>query len=84
MHGPKCGYYPEADKSILIVAEGNVEEATECFATEGFKIRTGARHLGSCIGAIDDRDEWIRSKISDWVMAVKPLAMVAKKIPQTA
>ena len=59
MHGPKHGYYPEADKSMLVVAEENVEAATEHFATEGFKIRTGARHLGSYIGAIDNRDEWI-------------------------
>ena len=39
---------------LLCVAEGNVEAATEHFATEGFKIRTGARCLGICIGTIDN------------------------------
>ena len=38
MHGPKCGYHPEADESTLVVAERNVEAATESFATKGFKI----------------------------------------------
>ena len=47
--GPKYGYYPEPEKSILVVHPSNVLYAKTFFEDLKFKIVTGTRYLGGFI-----------------------------------
>jgi hypothetical protein len=82
--GPLYGYYPEASKSILVVRPQNLEAAKEHFASQQFRITTGERYLGGYIGAREDQDAWIEGKATSWTAAVKELAKVAVRFPQSA
>lgn len=77
-------YFAEPTKSILIVAEHNIEKAKEYFADLGFKIKTGSRYLGGFIGEETARAEWLQSEIDEWTNAVHLLAAAANKYPQSA
>ena len=51
----------------------------------GFKISSGHRFLGGFIGDTSSRDEYVSSKIADWVHGAKELAAVARlKYPHAA
>ncbi len=53
--GPGYGYFPEPNKSIIVVAEADVENAKAVFGEGGPKITTNQRllggHTGSCNGS---------------------------------
>lgn len=83
-YGPSYGYFPEASKSILTVPEGSIDLAKAMFREEKFKMRTGARYLGSYVGSKKDQDEWLLTKVDDWTAATKTLAKAAEHFPQTA
>jgi hypothetical protein len=82
--GPPRGYFPEPTKSILIVAEHNVETAKAQFQDLGFQVVTGSRYLGGFIGSRESELEWVREKVEEWTAGVKALAKVAPSCPQTA
>ena len=48
--GPKFGYYPEPDKSYLIVHPDFIDKAKEMFKQLGIRVVTGRRFLGGFIG----------------------------------
>ncbi|OEU07108.1 hypothetical protein FRACYDRAFT_251843 [Fragilariopsis cylindrus CCMP1102] len=51
----------------------------------GFKISTGSRFLGGFIGDTTSRDEYVSTKIADWIHGTKELAAVARlKHPHAA
>ncbi len=82
--GPQYGYFPEASKSILVVRESNLEAAEKFFSSQQFRVTTGERYLGGYIGAREDQDEWVDGKTTDWTKAVRELAKVAVRYPQSA
>lgn len=82
--GPKIGYHPEPDKSILIVSPEHVAWAKEFFKEEQFKIRSGARYLGGFIGTEEESRQHVMDKVKDWEAAVGELTKVAWKEPQAA
>ena len=82
--GPKFGYYPEPNKSYLIVHPDFVAEAEDMFKPLGIKIVTGRRFLGGFIGGKEDVDQWFKEKIECWVGSVKKISNVAKTQPQAA
>ena len=80
--GSSYGYLPNSSKSILVVPEDRVERAKHYFNDVhgyNFSIQTGARYLGGFIGSDNLRDEYVSSKVTDWVYGVEKLAMVATK-----
>ena len=84
MKGPKCGYFPEPSKSILVVQPHNVATAEKAFAELDFTVVTGSRYLGGFMGEASEQDTWVRGKTVDWVAAIRELSKVAERFPQAA
>ena len=83
--GPKFGYYPEATKSWLIVKQEKLQNAKEIFKTTNIKITTeGKKHLGATIGTVSYKEEYVNSKIDEWIREIKMLAEIAKISPHAA
>ena len=82
--GPAWGYYPEPTKSILVVAPGNVVRAEEHFQELGIWVVTGHRYLGWFLRDIEAERGWLQYKIRGWTEAMKFMAGVAHKHPQSA
>ena len=49
-----------------------------------FRYADGHRYVGGYIGSRATRDQWLAPQIEQWVRAVKSLAKVARRYPQTA
>ena len=84
LRGPAQGYYPEPNKSILVVAERNVPRAKEYFRGMGIQVMTGSRYLDRFIGVRAVEVRWIKEKVEGWAESVRTLAGVARKHPQSA
>ena len=86
--GPDFGYFPNASKSILITHPDRLEAAHKFFNEThrlGFIISKGHRFLGGFIGDATSRDEFVSSKVADWIHGTKELAEVARlKYPHVA
>ena len=65
--GPTYGYFPEENKSILIVRSKDTVKAENFrIGNDGnFKIKNGFRYLGSFIGEKKLETEWMEGKIKD-------------------
>ena len=83
-HGPTFAYFPEPSKSVLVVSETNATKAKTFFREQGFKVRLGSRYLGGYLGNEATKSTWLEERIEDWVAAVKELARIAEKFPQSA
>jgi hypothetical protein len=68
--GPSYGYYPEPDKSILIVRPENKANAKIEFADLGFKVMMGSQYLGGFIGKEHGQDVWLEGLTEKWTLAV--------------
>lgn len=83
--GPKVGYFPNANKSWIIVKEEKLEMATNIFRGSELNITTeGKKHLGAVIGSEEFRSDYIESKVNDWVKQLTTLAIIATHYPQSA
>ena len=84
-HGPPQGYLPNASKSVLIVKPEHFQEATETFIHTGVRITVeGERHLGSVIGTPAFKENYVKTKVEEWVAELQKLAEIAKTEPQAA
>ena len=80
--GKYIGYNANPGKSWLIVKANYSEEATKCFANTGINIKTeGKRHLGAVIGNGSFKDEYVKSKIDEWIKELRYLTKIAKIEP---
>ena len=83
--GPKYGYYPLPQKTVLIVKEHMKIYADQLFKGTGVKISTsGEKHLGATIGSKKFRKEYISKKVQSWIEDVQELSRIAKDEPQAA
>ena len=64
--GPRRRFYPEPSKSKLIVRPENLEAEKKLGARHGFKVCTGARYLGGCIGDNEYKCDWLRERTLTW------------------
>jgi hypothetical protein len=78
------GYFPEPDKSILIVKDHNNEQAKAYFEDLGFKVVRGSRYLGGFLGKASAQQTWVVKQTEKWADAVGELSMVAERYPQAA
>ena len=63
LKGPARGYFPNPTKSILVVSEQNVPQATEYFRGMGMKIVTVRRYLGGFVGELWAERRWVQTKV---------------------
>ena len=84
IEGPKFGYFPEPEKSYVVIHPNFMHEAQTVFDGTGIQIVTGRKFLGGFIGGKDDTVNWMEKKIESWVRAVHKLSNAAKSQPQAA
>ena len=82
--GPKFGYYPEPDKSYVVVASKFMEKANILFSPYGISVVEGSRVLGGFVGNQSETYEWGKNKVEAWVKSIQILSDVALKQPQAA
>jgi hypothetical protein len=79
--GPKLGYYPEPDKSYLVVHSDYIDEAKQIFMGLKINIVTGQKFLGGFIGGETDVSRWMEQKVDGWVQSVKKMSRAAALQP---
>jgi len=77
-------YFPEPQKSYLVVAPDSVQRAETLFGDLGIKVVTGQRFLGGFIGDESGKDLYVRKKTEQWCDAVEKLSKQALTQPQAA
>ncbi len=83
--GPKFGYHPKPEKTVLVVKKQHLSEATRLFQNSGVQLTTeGHRHLGAVIGTDDFKQKYVNEKICKWVDDLKQLSEIAVEEPQIA
>ena len=83
--GPSFGYYPNAEKTWLLVKEEHFELATTTFQSTGVQITTeGRRLLGAPVGTSKFKDEYLNEKVSAWTRQIVQLAAIAQTQPHAA
>ena len=83
--GPQFGYFPNANKTWLVVKDGHSNTAEEIFAGSGVKItREGRPHLGAPLGTTAYKRKLVSSKVKEWCTEVDTLARIANTEPHAA
>jgi len=73
--GPALGYYPNAKKCWLVVKPEKLKEANDVFSGTGINITTeGRKHLGAALGQRSYLEEYVGSKVKEWISEVTLLA----------
>ena len=82
--GPRRGYFPEPDKSILIAPIATPPAALAAVEEFNFRHTDGHRYVGGFVGSGAAEAAWVDPQVSEWVAGVQALAKVARRYPQTA
>jgi len=83
--GPGYGYFPNGNKTRLIVKSDHAEQAQSLFAGSGIAVTTsGHRHLGVVVGSAAFREEFVKKRVDEWVSEVKCLSEIACTQPHAA
>ena len=83
--GPAFGYYPNASKSHILVKEHLKQEAHDIFKGTNLQIITdGKEYLGGSIGTHQFANEFISSRVRDWITNIDTLSEIAQCHPQAA
>ena len=84
--GPKYGYFADPSKLYYICKGEDEAVARTEFEKLGLEINfsRGERYLGGFIGSGATKEKWLGEMVAKWASAVKTLAKVASKFPQTA
>ena len=84
-NGPLIGYFPNANKSCVIVKQGKEEEAKKIFEGTGIEITTeGHKHLGAVIGSQDFKNTYVKNLVDEWLLELQNLSEIAKTEPHSA
>ena len=82
--GPRRGYFPEPDKSILISPLATPLSALSSLAEFNFRHEAGHRYLGGFVGSGAAEAAWVDPQVQQWIEGVHRLAAAARRYPQTA
>ena len=82
--GPRRGYFPEPDKSILIAPVATPPNALEPLADFNFRHEEGHRYVGGFVGSGAAEAAWVDPQVQQWIDGVHRLASVARRYPQAA
>ena len=84
-YGPLFGYYPNSSKTYLVVKEEHEQNAKALFADTNVHITIhGKCHLGAALGSRSFAEEYVSSKVEEWVKEIVNLAEVATSQPHAA
>ena len=82
---PLLGYYPNPDKSWLVVKQQLFDKATEQFNGTGVNITTeGRKYLGGFIGTKQGKEKHVNNLVEKWSKQLIQLSSIAKFEPQAA
>ena len=84
VNGPKYGYYPNADKTNLVVKEDLQEAASTHFSDTGVRIRTVRKYLGALIGDDLGKRQYLQSKYEKFSDMVDKISTIAQSEPHAA
>ena len=76
--GPKFGYFPEPDKSYVIVKKEFHDKARDLLGAYGVKIVTGSGYLG---GNDDEKSKFIQTKVEGWCHKIQKLTEISENYP---
>ena len=83
--GPEYGYYPNAEKSWLVVKEEHLEAAERLFAGTGVNVTVeGKRYLGAALGTRSFVESYVMQKVEKWKSEIEKLSEIAKSQPHAA
>ena len=86
--GPAFGYFPEPDKSVLVVQPSQIEAAQRILKDEFHadcpKVVTDHRLLGGHLGDVAGKRRFVSEKVEKWVALIGKLADIAVDYPQAA
>jgi len=83
--GPKFGYNPNAQKSVLLVKPDHLEEAQELFADTNIVLTCdGSTYLGAAIGTEDFRKDFLRERVDMWKSEISRCTDFSKTQPHAA
>ena len=85
--GGRSGFrlYPNAKKCWLVVKSEKLKEAKIVFAGTGINITTeGGKHLGAALGQRSYLEEYVGSKVKEWISEVTLLGEFAISQPKLA
>ena len=83
--GPAFGYLPNPAKTWLITKQGQFNLATDIFAGSGVNVTPEGRpYLGAAIGTREYVEDYVSSKVNEWLSCVSTLSDIAKSQPQAA
>ena len=80
---PKYGYYPEPQKTVLIIDSTIMDEAKVLYHL-GLSVVRGHHFLGGFIGDNDSTSQFVESKIKEWTASIITLSKAAQIYPQAA
>ena len=69
--GPDFGYYPNPQKSIVVVDSKDEAEAHQFFDELGVTVATGQHFLGSFIGNQEGTQKYVKQKVVIWTCCVE-------------
>ena len=82
---PALCYYPNARKCWLVVKPEKPGDAKDVFAGTGVGITTeGRKHLGTALGQRSYLEDYVGSKVKEWVNEVTALPEFATSQPQAS
>ena len=82
--GPSFSYYPEPNKSFIVVKENFMEEAHSLFDPLGVNIVLSHKLLGGVVGNPSENNQFVKESVHEWVQIVDHLAKIAQVQPQAA
>ena len=83
--GPALGFYPNAKKCWLLEKPAKLKEADDLFVGTGINITTeGRKHHGAALGQRSYLEEYVGSKVMEWISEVALLAEFATSQPQAS
>ena len=81
--GRKFGYFSQVSKSWLIIKPEVEGKAKAIFQGSGVQITTeGKRHLGASLGSTKYKEEYLSSKVDEWIAQLRILSQLARAQPQ--
>lgn len=77
--GSKIGYFPEPSKCYLIVKDVSHAVAQRVFCNTNVKIVNSHRFLGSVIGNDVEKKQYLKEKVSGWILCIENLSRASVK-----
>jgi len=85
LKGPMYGYFPNGEKTWLVVKEEHLDKAKDIFAGTSVRITcAGRKHLGAPLGTPAFIDAYVKEKVTGWCTQLETLAKIAISHPHEA